>query len=600
MSTGNKFNVGFDDEEIPMPLNNPSDFQIQKAEIQQPELKQEKIISEKIEVKAENKEEKAEEISEWDKVIQVENENLNKPEEVSPEIKLIPEDLLKKPLNNESIENNHKENEHLKEDFHQNNTSHNSEENSSYRGRGRGSRRGSNSRRGYFSNNNNSSGRPYYNKYKELKEKLSERYPGIGKFELENILAITKPILQEFRSKVLDNLCYSQELYEKTLTKELLPEGEPIENAYKFELELYADYLSKYKILQCSGPCRLKSKCLKWHSKTEKRRKPLVYENGAWNYYPILCKDPRECPGESCIFSHNYYEFEYHPLLYKATMCGYNVDSDGLTCQNLGEKCPKAHSLKDLRNIEWFCEKIKSNAAILKKFIKNDSEINESSENSIQISENITKIETPKPENVNPYNDNSIIKQFKTLPCENPNCSNIYQCEKYHNSYEKRRQYGFFKYCAEICENVYKNGKFLDPGLCENGEECKFCHTKNEWYYHPENYKKKECHRSKCPYGKFCPDIHKTLNCAEISNADYENMKKEYENLKIKLHKLEKIKAKSMNYKCQKCDKIMENAFWYNSECKHKFCEDCIKNQENSCILCQEVLNEKIIKINLL
>lgn len=51
-----------------------------------------------------------------------------------------------------------------------------------------------------------------------------------------------------------------------------------------------------------------------------------------------------------------------------------------------------------------------------------------------------------------------------------------------------------------------------EPGNCESGDTCPYCHTRTEQQFHPEIYKSTKCNDVQtagyCPRGVFCAFAH--------------------------------------------------------------------------------------------
>jgi len=134
--------------------------------------------------------------------------------------------------------------------------------------------------------------------------------------------------------------------------------------------------------------------------------------------------------GEENNKAHNEIEIEYHPLMYKSRMCSRN------TCSN--KFCPDAHDLKDLRPL--------------------------------------ANLYNTKYNNMS-YTHHFNLETYKTQPCiSHIKCDNSY-CEYYHKAEERRRHIGYLPLMCENGINCYKRDK------------CEYCHTENEYKYHPERYK---------------------------------------------------------------------------------------------------------------
>lgn len=69
------------------------------------------------------------------------------------------------------------------------------------------------------------------------------------------------------------------------------------------------------------------------------------------------------------------------------------------------------------------------------------------------------------------------------LQCMNQRCPQN-DCYYYHNLIQKRRPLSQFKYQSKPCFNVYMNERWGNPGLCEKGDYCDYCHTENELFHY--------------------------------------------------------------------------------------------------------------------
>jgi len=96
--------------------------------------------------------------------------------------------------------------------------------------------------------------------------------------------------------------------------------------------------------------------CPYWHSENDKRR-PVEDENGFRKYFANLCDDLPHCTeGETCDFSHNFFEKTFHPTTYKKRKCLLKADE----CLN-GKYCPDYHSKNEEEN--WKFSKFAQNAS---------------------------------------------------------------------------------------------------------------------------------------------------------------------------------------------------------------------------------------------
>ena len=62
------------------------------------------------------------------------------------------------------------------------------------------------------------------------------------------------------------------------------------------------------------------------------------------------------------------------------------------------------------------------------------------------------------------------------------------------------------------CPNVKHGEEWGEPGNCEQGDACTYCHTRTEQQFHPEIYKSTKCNDVQqagyCPRGVFCAFAH--------------------------------------------------------------------------------------------
>lgn len=236
----------------------------------------------------------------------------------------------------------------------------------------------------------------------------------------------------------------------------------------------------------------------------------------------MKCSLNARCEREACRYAHTQYEIDYHPLVYKGYKCEYS-GSDNFSCMMIGERCPGAHGEQDLREIKKIINDLEQN--VLANHL--EPEI-------IQIAPIfITKFEQ---------------STFKTQPCPNGSPHNFYQCLYYHNPLERRRPYQY-EFVNSMCRNIFINGVYNDPSLCSMGDQCKSCHTKNEFYYHQLNFRKKACVRKQCVYGEYCPDIHYEI-IREQEGEHQSNNEDDKEEEKEKL----KEKINDINKKCEEAE----------------------------------------------
>ncbi len=200
--------------------------------------------------------------------------------------------------------------------------------------------------------------------------------------------------------------------------------------------------------------------------------------------------------------------------------------------------------MSDLRDVAQICEKLKMNAA----YREGGTGTAKATGASMAVAP--VKIAGARREYGMVLTQFSV-DTFRTVVCPNKDGCDNSDCLYYHNELERRRP-SDCKYVSKICQQVLENGKYVDPANCAKGDDCEFCHTKNELYYHRDNYKKKLCQRRGCGYGKFCPDIHPEEAKAEPKKAAESAELKELESELAKCRrKMEKLKAEKQDLKKQ-------------------------------------------------
>ena len=304
------------------------------------------------------------------------------------------------------------------------------------------------------------------------------------------------------------------------------------------------------------------------NEKKEKRRKIIKFMDGRYNYIPILCKNYEKCDKKDCIYSHNIYEINYHPLIYKTK---YEDNKD--YCESNMALCPTAKNLDvDFRIIYNYKHKnIIDLMNILNKECNTRKRIK-------SIYKKIKKFD---------------INTFKIFKCKKEKCEkDQHLCYYYHNNSEKRRHQYLYRYTNEKCLEK-KNGK-----ECKYGEFCSKCHTSNEFNYHKLNFGKyilccREIKNGECIFIDTCYGFHDEKNEDRIKkkikdkkNTDYEKLKKE---------------TKIDDFKCQNCKRITKGIIFYYLKCKHILCEKCYHKikSDSICPLCgNSFKSEETIMIN--
>jgi len=235
------------------------------------------------------------------------------------------------------------------------------------------------------------------------------------------------------------------------------------------------------------------------------------------------------CNLDSCRHSHNQFEMEYHPLTYKGGMCQYETEN-GYKCLKLGERCPKAHGANDLRDIPAILKKLRINAEVP---LVNASSISDIS--IIHDQSSIIKSEFPNITQSKSLTQKEFsLSSFRTTKCPNTEECKNQKCLHYHNELERRRNPTICNYDSAMCNKVYVNKKYKHPNNCEKRDKCTHCHTKNEMYYHKDNFRVRLCTRKNCGYGKYCPDLHKSEERFDEVNK-HEEKAKELEKKNVKL-----------------------------------------------------------------
>ncbi|XP_033610946.1 RING finger protein unkempt homolog isoform X2 [Cryptotermes secundus] len=275
-------------------------------------------------------------------------------------------------------------------------------------------------------------------------------------------------------------------------------------------------YLKEFRVEQC--PLFLQHKCTQhrpftcfhWHFMNQRRRRPVRKRDGSFNYSADnYCAKFDEttgvCPeGDECPYLHRTAgdtERRYHLRYYKTCMCVHDTDTRGFCVKN-GPHCAFAHGNHDLRPPVYDIKEIQA--------LENpDSEANAVNGPNVLDKERNLMNEDPK------WQDTSyVLASYKTEPCKRPPrlCRQGYACPQYHNSRDKRRSPRKHKYRSTPCPNVKHGDEWGEPGNCESGDNCAYCHTRTEQQFHPEIYKSTKCNDVQtagyCPRGVFCAFAH--------------------------------------------------------------------------------------------
>ena len=390
-----------------------------------------------------------------------------------------------------------------------------------------------------------------------LAEELSNKYQLLGREEILDLIHKAKARKSKYNEKALYNLCYVLDIIHKVKIKKLINIKGPTLNYGIFDKEIHVEYMRDYKTVKCNDICESKINCFKYHTLNDRRRKPILYKNGAWNYNPVLCK--QKCNKEECEWSHTQFEVDYHPLNYKTQMCEYEEVED--ICLSFGSRCSYAHN-KDFRDIERIITQVLS-----------------VDDNELVLCDSI---------NAEVGFD---IDLFKTIKCNKEHCTDYFHCLGYHNALERRRNVKNFYYEAIMCSHTFIDGKYKDPKDCINKDNCLYCHTKNEYYYHPKNFRIKHCQRRKCSYGKYCPDIHLV---SSLPANDYAILEQKYKELEKQLKDRRELAVIASKYwTCNKCKQLLKGNIYFLKDCKDKLCLDC-RGNDTKCSVCNVKIEHEI------
>ena len=306
-------------------------------------------------------------------------------------------------------------------------------------------------------------------------------------------------------------------------------------------------------------------------NKTTRRRKPIKYSDGSFNYIPIICENIDKCENENCPYSNTYNEMYFHPLFYKTRY--YNVNSKGYLSKTANDY------FKDFRIIYNY---------------KNQSVIN------------LLKLLEEKKIAKSYYKD--FIKEIKSFSLETfkikecPFIKNGITCPKdthlcyfFHNQNERRRPPTLFRYSNAMCPNIKfkNNGKIISD--CKNGDFCNKCHSKYEYNYHKAFFGKcitclREKKNGKCIYEETCYGYHL------YKEKGYKKTKEDIiEEKKDKLmdkytEEFNLLNGLINKYKCQSCSRYSKKIkYCLLNICGHIICHKCFKDLKKSkCPICKE------------
>ncbi|XP_016931574.3 RING finger protein unkempt isoform X2 [Drosophila suzukii] len=275
-------------------------------------------------------------------------------------------------------------------------------------------------------------------------------------------------------------------------------------------------YLKEFRVEQCQSFLQHKCNqhrpfvCFNWHFQNQRRRRPVRKRDGTFNYSADnYCTKYDEttgiCPeGDECPFLHRTAgdtERRYHLRYYKTCMCVHDTDSRGYCVKN-GLHCAFAHGMQDQRPPVYDIKELET--------LQNAESTLDSTNalNALDKERNLMN-EDPKWQDTN-----YVLANYKTEPCKRPPrlCRQGYACPQYHNSKDKRRSPRKYKYRSTPCPNVKHGEEWGEPGNCEAGDNCQYCHTRTEQQFHPEIYKSTKCNDVQqagyCPRSVFCAFAH--------------------------------------------------------------------------------------------
>ena len=314
----------------------------------------------------------------------------------------------------------------------------------------------------------------------------------------------------------------------------------------------------------------------------DRRRKLVKDEEGYFNYVPLMNPaGENNNKDEDDIYAKNENEISYHALFYKTLMCQEcSNESKKKSNDKLQLLCPYAHDiLKDFRIIYKYTDEEVCKFMIL---------LQESKLFSFQNYLNYIPMSL-KPE----FN----IDTFKVHKCQlDSDCPNDYHvCPYYHKSEkvdEARRPpllFGYLGSTGDICFNQRRSE--YCPEHCPCGMFCRFVHSKNEFNYHQDHFRKEfDCKRpkdknGKCIYINTCYGKHKKEEYNKIIDEEKEeefddNKLDSDEDVQESKNKVKSIFNVAKAFRCRKCQNV-ENNICYLIQCKHFLCLKCFKKWHN-------------------
>ena len=422
----------------------------------------------------------------------------------------------------------------------------------------------------------------------EIINEMKNAYPGFTQIECASVLKKIKnsnsQTIFEIMNQIHREICIQITLNEADNRKK---------NAFLFPLDPYEvidpfynnpehiKVMKYYKIYSNKDKNKLPpyvKKILEENTKyyytdeNNRRRKVIKYPDGGFNYIPINCE--YNCGNESCPYSHNQYEMEYHPLFYKTKYSSTPIGYLEKNASNLKDDFRIIYNYKNEKiiNLLKLIDEKKIAKISFKGIFKNK---------------------------INSFD----LETFKTIECpsvkSNLTCpKDSHLCYFYHTLSERRRPPSLYRYTNEMCtEQKYsETGKVIKK--CKNADFCNLCHSRYEYYYHKLFYgKAMTCIRpkknGKCIFEETCYAYH------PYKEPGYKKTKEE-----IIQEKKDELMDKYTNeynllnglihfYKCQNCKKCNKKLeFYYLVNCQHIICSKCFLDIEN-CPICKEKFDNK-------
>ncbi|CAN7999873.1 unnamed protein product [Ixodes pacificus] len=298
----------------------------------------------------------------------------------------------------------------------------------------------------------------------------------------------------------------------------MLPSGADSSAELETEKPAHRRYLRDFRVEQCPYFPNYKCQnhkpytCFYWHFPNQRRRRPTLTLDGAFNYSPdVYCATYDEitgvCPSrDDCSFLHRTLgdtERRYHPRYYKTVICVHEAGTQG-HCSKNGPHCAFAHGLQDLRNPVYGsveCRILRLGLWLPPEcwatFLHED----------------------PSWQDVG-----SVLTHYKVQPCLRPPhlglCRMGLACPNYHDRRDRRRSPANHHYSSTPCPSVRQGTEWSDADRCAEGDLCSFCHGRTEQKFHPEIYKSTMCNdfqrTNYCPRGPFCSFAHSEHETAQV------------------------------------------------------------------------------------